>query len=238
MSALAVARRFTAKHRVIAGVTFCVVMLVVGTLGGKALAAPVPDRTETVNRGICNPNPDTICASQRRHVRHFKAGNYGKAHGVHVRLFHGPAAKAVLMRKIARRLPDRPFRAERFATCAKAPAWACAPAKVEQLGGTSAGHRRCMASKVCRAYNRYGALASGATCIGVDATYLHPNCIPFKLQNPGWGGFTKRQIQIGGATALCGAGVVAGVATGVGTVIVIIGASACGWGFWTQVDPG
>lgn len=227
-------KEFTRQHKYVVPIGFIVLCIFVGLLGGKAFSA-TPDRGE---QRMCRHNIEVTCASLQKHVTHFKHGRYGRVHGVHVRIFRGAPAKAAMMRKLARKMPRHPFRVERYATCAKAPNWVCANAKTALRGGTAAGHRRCMKSRLCRAYNRYGASANGATCLGVDSSYYHPSCIPYKLQHPGWKGFTKRQIQIGGGLVLCGAAVTAGVATGVGWVVVGIGGTTCFWNYWTQVDPG
>lgn len=218
-------REWNARHKFLVILIALVVSIGLLALMNTAKASGVETKQHT-----CAHSTEGPC-SVSLHVKRFKAGKYGRVHGQgSLAIFASSKAKRLAMTKLARKMPKHPMKVERHATCKKAPAFACPPTGVSTRGGTREGHRRCMTSELCRAYNRWGETANALTCIGVDQSYLHPNCNPYRLLNPS-PELTWHEVLVGGSLALCGTAVVIGVVTKAGSVAVGMLGSSCAWGF-------
>lgn len=80
-------------------------------------------------------------------------------------------------------------------------------------------------------------LTANATCVTTGQP-SYP-ALPNECRSGNEPGWTKRKVQATGAVLLCGGGVMAGIFTGgASTAVVLFGGASCGWGFWSQMDPG
>jgi hypothetical protein len=207
-------------------VTFIVLIALLGILGGayvnRATSAPARPSSSTTTAMRCVSDAGMAC-SIRHNVRAFKRGDLGRIKGYKSRVDdlyrHPRAAKRVFIRKIKRAIVRRNSR--------------LIAAGVSPRVTTSAArslYRQSIASSSCMGAGNYPAWATKkGTCSSAP---------------PSGPGLTKRQVQVGGAVALCGAGVVLGVVTAPATAgasvyyVAGVGGLGCLWGFWSQVDPG
>jgi hypothetical protein len=96
-----------------------------------------------------------------------------------------------------------------------------------------------------RAQRIYRNLVMDGSCISIGDRFVRPGVTSevCRWADPDYKPITKRQVQITGTFILCGAAVGIGVATSTATagttaMIAFVGASACGWGLWSKLDPG
>ena len=206
---------------------FAIVILLftmLGWVGGfvinKATAGAV-----AASQQLCVSDPGLAC-SIRTNVRRFKQGKLGRSDGYRRKLddlYRRPAAaRRAWIHKIAQAIEE-----QNAELAAKGVTARYAAADAPLLYRQSTRHASCASA------GGYPAIASGKrTCNGYRVG---------RINGPG---LTKKQVQIGGAAVLCGAGVVLGlVAAGptAGSTVYLLagsGAASCLWATWSQVDPG
>jgi hypothetical protein len=180
-----------------------------------APAAVVTDMTPQADS--CSTSGDAcppIKKKHRRWARKFRKGKIAHGSGFKPkRVFTRPrAARRIFVRKI-----NRVLRAEGMS------------ARTSQT----------------RARTIYRNLRMEGNCVSIGDHFARPGATSevCRWADPDYKPITKRQVQIAGTFILCGAAVGIGVATSTATagttaMIAFVGASACGWGLWSKLDPG
>jgi hypothetical protein len=180
-----------------------------------APAAAVTDKTPQADS--CSTSGDACPPIRKKHRRWARKFRHGKiTHGSGFnpkRVFTRPrAARRIFVRKI-----NRVLRAEGMTAKAS----------------------------LTRAQRIYRNLRMEGNCVTIGGHFVRPGATSAvcRWAEPDYKPITKRQVQIAGTFILCGAAVGIGVATSTATagttaMIAFVGASACGWGLWSKLDPG
>jgi hypothetical protein len=183
--------------------------------GAAAPAAAAADMT--AHADSCSTSGDAcppIKKKHRRWARKFRNGKITPGSGFNPkRVFARPrAARRIFVRKI-----NRVLRAE----------------------GMTARTSTVRARRIYRKFVMEG------NCVSIGDHFARPGATSevCRWADPAYKPITKRQVQIAGTFILCAAAVGIGVATSTATagttaMIAFVGASACGWGLWSKLDPG
>ncbi len=183
----------------------------------RTLAPAAADTDMTPQADSCSTSGDAcppVRKKHRRWARKFRKGKITHGSGFNPkRVFTRPrAARRIFVRKI-----NRVLRAE----------------------GMLAKSSRARARRIYRTFVTEG------NCVSIGDHFARPGATSevCRWADPDYKRITKRQVQIAGTFILCGAAVGIGVATSTATagttaMIAFVGASACGWGLWSKLDPG
>jgi hypothetical protein len=228
-------RWFRARRFWVWAVVFVVLMALVGGTWGwlsdRALGVEAgrPGSAPAVAQLV--PTSEQCCSADvrrfaRRAARKFRSGGIRRDHGFR------PGAVYRAPRQV------------REVWVSKIHRWILAhPGHLRTLSARRVGGRACYPSSRCYAAGLYADAVAHASCV----TGSYPAASQGACDRAPWHngpGLTKRQVQDLGSVVLCGGGVALGVATAPPTrggsvaFVAFWGALACGWSFWTAVDPG
>lgn len=196
-------------------------------LGLEAPAGTVPEEVQPA----LSERSEACCSADvmrwaRKAAKKFRAGKIHRDHGMRPGdIYRAPGkARRIWINKIHRWIVTH-------------------PGHLRTLSPRTVAGRSCQPVDYCYAAGVYDDAVQDSTCV----TGSYPAATQGACDRAPWRngpGLTKKQVQVGGALVLCGAGVAMSVVTAPpsgGSSVALtafLGAATCGWAFWASVDGG